>query len=272
MPELPEVETIKRDLEERIVGLKIQKIEIRDARVIRGISKEQFTKSLRGQTFTDIHRRGKALIFDFTPGKKKLVVQLMMTGQFILAAERQSDKAVKVILALSNGEYLHYNDQRLFGRLQLVEELTDIPYFHGLGPEPLAREFPKHKLTAALERHKMPIKTLLLNHRFVSGIGNIYASEILFVGGIRPEKPACNLISQEVRRLTKAIPQVLKAAVKARGTSMNTYRDGLGQRGNYLSKLKVYGRQGEPCGVCGAKVEKIVLSGRSTFFCPDCQR
>lgn len=272
MPELPEVETIKRDLVQRIIGARIQDLRIFDARVIRNISSADFREYLRDQMFVEIHRRGKALIFWLQPGPYQLVIQLMMTGQLVYSTTLRQEKATKLLFSLSKGGYLLYNDQRLFGRLQLVATPEEIKYFRILGPEPLGPDFYGERFAAQLKRSARPIKNVLLDHTVVAGIGNIYASEILFAAGVRPQRRASGLKKIEAQRLFCAIPAILSRAVRSRGTSMNTYRDGSGRRGNFMKQIQVYGRDGENCRHCGRKILRMVLAGRSTFYCSHCQR
>jgi len=272
MPELPEVETIKRDLEKVILQKRIISVQILDRRVIRDIPPENFSKALAGQQIDSILRRGKALVFTLLPSRKMLVVQLMMTGQLVASSKAGASRDKRIVFLLSNHKYLLYNDQRKFGQLRIVRDLKEIKYFRILGPEPLAAEFTKEYLTAALGKTGRPIKNVLLDHTVVAGIGNIYASEILFAAGISPQRPANRLNLSEVKRLHAAIPAILKQAIRFRGTSMRNYRDASGKKGNFLARLQVYGRDGNPCRKCRAQIQRKVMAGRSTFFCPGCQK
>ena len=273
MPELPEVETIKRDLEKKILNQNIVRVFIHDGRVIRNSSHRSFIKNLTGKTFAEISRRGKALIFKFR-GSGYLVVQLMMTGQLIYSTKTPSNKnsPLKVSFHLSNNSYLNYNDQRLFGRLYFVQNLNEVKFFQAIGPDPLTADFDIHWLKEALARRKMPIKPLLMNQNFLAGIGNIYASEILFAAGIHPQRAAKTLNQKETHSLHAKIKEILNEAIRLRGTSMNNYRDASGQKGNYMNRIKVYGREGDPCLVCQSLVERFAQGGRSTFFCRRCQK
>ena len=280
MPELPEVETIARDLRRKILGQTVTDITIYDARVIRQPA-GQFVEGLKDRRLNKVSRRGKALILKLDNGRY-FVVQLMMTGQLIDSARPRQDKVTKVSLRFSNGRYLHYNDQRLFGRLQVVDALEQIPYFCKLGPEPLADGPPEASLTKGgfspswlvekLRGKKVPIKTLLMDHTFVAGIGNIYASEILFQSRINPKRLAHRLKKNEIATLHAATRKILTEAIRWRGTSMNTYRDTNGAKGGFLGRTKVYGRENENCSRCKTPLSKILQRGRSTFFCPRCQR
>ena len=271
MPELPEVETICRGLQKVVRGQRIERVRVVDGRVVRNMTAAAFARRLRGAEIRDVRRRGKAVIFALSPAGDFLVVQLMMTGQLIYDQGQGAFPATKVIFHLSNSGRVLYNDHRLFGRLQVVRDLDEIPYFRILGPEPLARTFDRAGFVRGLADRRLPVKSLLMDHRFVAGIGNIYASEILAACGIRPERPAGSLTGSEQDAVYQAVIGVLRDAVRARGTSINTYRDGDGMRGRYQHALRVYGRDGQACRVCGQTIERVVLSGRSTFFCPGCQ-
>lgn len=272
MPELPEVETIRRDLNRQILNYTIQDVRFFDTRVIRDISPQAFRKILLGRTIDQIHRRGKALIFQLNPKPVFFVVQLMMTGQLVLRKKMRREPATKVVFVLSNGRYLHYNDQRVFGRLQVVADLETMKYFRNLGPEPLSKGFTAQKLAEFVRTRRRAIKNVLLDHTTVAGIGNIYAAEILFAAGIDPRRPAAGLESREISRLYRAIKQILRQAVSLRGSSVNTYRDAAGQKGSFINYIKVYDRTGQACPRCHNPVSRIVQAGRSTFFCEGCQK
>jgi len=272
MPELPEVETIKRDLKKATLGLYIEEIFVYDLRVIKELSEKEFIRRLKGRRILKIERRAKALIIFFDQGLH-LVVQLKMTGQLIIHAEQLLPPSpdTKVTFRLSNNTYLNYNDQRTFGWLIVTEDLREVPYLHTAGPEPLNEVFNFHWLKKGLRGRKAPIKNLLMNQNFLAGIGNIYASEILFSAHINPRKKANRLTHKEILSLQKSTQEVLENAVKHRGTSMRNYRDSRGHKGNFMSHIKVYGREDEQCLICSETIKRIVQSGRSTFFCRRCQ-
>jgi len=271
MPELPEVETITRDLRRSLTGTFVERIRVYDGRVIRGMSAAAFKRRIRGRRVTDVVRRGKAIVFFFAENSGHLVAQLMMTGQLIVSSSSAPQKDSRIVFSLSSGAFLHYNDQRLFGRLQIVENLSELKYFRILGPEPLTKDFNAGWMKDALSRRKAPIKSVLMDHTFVAGIGNIYASEILFESGIDPRRPASSLKPAEYEVLLKEITAVLRRAIRQRGTSMNNYRDSAGQKGGFINSIKVYGRENKECGRCSSPIQKLVQSGRSTFFCQRCQ-
>jgi formamidopyrimidine-DNA glycosylase len=273
MPELPEVETIKRDLAQRVKGLRIDAVDIYDGRVVRHIDQKKFVRSLVGRTIQDIQRRGKAIIIVLEPSGF-LMVMPKMTGQLVIGTnlkETEQCKETKVVFKLSNGQYLNYNDQRLFGVVLFTERLEDVPYLQRIGREPLENNFKEDWFGHQLKRRTAPIKTLLLNQSILAGIGNIYASEILHAAGIHPRKHANRLKEKEVQSLCRFTVKILRSAIKERGTSMRNYRDSYGQKGNFINRIQVYGRQDQPCYRCGTVIQRFVQAGRSTFFCPACQ-
>ncbi len=270
MPELPEVETIKRDLELKLLGQRITQVTVYDSLVIRGLKEREFIKNLINKKIVCISRRAKAIVCAFDEGSF-LVVQLRMTGQLMYKEEYERIKETRVIFKLANGHFLNFNDQRRFGRLIYAKDLKEIAYLENAGPEPLNGTFSAQWLQEALQKRKTSIKTLLLNQQFLAGIGNIYASEILFTARIHPAKEARALSSKEVLALCKAVRNVLSEAIKYRGTSMRNYRDLFGREGQFNQRLNVYGREGGPCKVCRKPIERLVQTGRSTFFCPGCQ-
>ncbi len=278
MPELPEVETIKTDLAHKLIGLQITDVFIFDDRVIRNCRLKQFKKFIIGKIFKSVTRQGKAIIFKFDPFGF-LIVQPMMTGQLIYQpgqelidfSKKRPTTATKIIFQLSNRDCLLYNDQRLFGRLNVLLDLGTFEFFKSLGPDPLADSFTVDWLKHELKKRKTPIKTLLMNQNFIAGIGNIYASEILFGSGIHPLRRANELTAREVGVLYKITVQILNQAVLFRGTSMNTYRDGSGAKGQFISRIKVYGREREACMKCKTPIQRLSQAGRSTFFCQHCQ-
>lgn len=272
MPELPEVETIVRDLQKKIAGQTVVHVTIHDPRVVRHSPPAQFTKGIIGQKIERVSRRGKAIVMVLQPSGDQFVVQLMMTGQLIFSSSPAPARDTKVTFQLLKKGWVHYNDFRTFGRLQIVRDLKEIPYFEKLGPEPLEQNFTVHILSDRLKNRKTPIKPLLLNHQFVAGIGNIYASEILYASQIHPARAARSLDPEEVVRLHTSIKDILKTAVRLRGSSMNTYRDTDGQKGRFMTMIRVYGREQDACEHCQTTIIREFQSGRSTFYCPSCQK
>ena len=273
MPELPEVETMRTDLQKHILHLKIEDIFIYDHRVIKDILPAVFIRKLKGRKFLSVERRGKGLILALDNGTY-LLIQVKMTGYFVYGSnlkENENSKETKVIFRLSNGMFLNYNDHRLFGKLSLLNCLGDAPYLATIGPEPLGDQFTVDWLYDQLMKKTSPIKPLLMNQRFIAGIGNIYASEILFSAGLHPATPAKNLTKAQAERIHQSTLKILNEAIKFRGTSMRNYRDSSGEKGKFKDRIKVYGKENEQCPTCSRSIKRIVQAQRSTFFCDHCQ-
>jgi len=270
MPELPEVETIRLDLQLSLPGLRITDITVFDRRILKTNDQRTFTSKIKGRTIREVSRRGKLIVMPLVEGGY-LLTHLKMTGQLIYG-EKLSLKETKLIFTLSNGKYLNYNDQRLFGRLSFVTNLADDSFLRAIGLEPLAEDFSGVWMRAQLKKRRVPIKTLLMDQHFIAGIGNIYASEILFDAKISPKKRGDRLSQSEINALHKATIRVLKEAIRFRGTSMRNYRDSNGEKGSFINRIKVYNKENKPCPVCSGAIKRIVQAGRSTFYCTSCQQ
>ncbi len=269
MPELPEVETIRRDLIKDLQGEKIRDVEILNPKVIKEPKPQEFRKRLRGAVFKDFLRRAKLLAIKLSTGDF-LVVHLRMTGQLVYSGKKEPK--ARVIFILSNGKYLNYNDQRLFAELRLVGNWQKLKFVRELGIEPLEKGFTAEKFARMLDGKKTKIKPLLMDQTFIAGIGNLYAQEALFLSGILPARPANKLKKQEIEKLHGAIRKVLQEGIRYRGSSVDNYVNGRGNQGAYHLRLKVYGRQGRPCVRCKSTIKKVNLGGRGTCFCPRCQK
>ena len=269
MPELPEVETIKSDLQKTVSGKRILRVLIHNPKVIRQPSPEVFKNSLEGTRIKRIFRRGKLLILELN-NSKFLTVHFKMTGQLVLRQSTQPDKTIcRVIFCLSGGESLDFNDQRLFGELRLLDDWQKLKFIQSLGPEPFDLTFADFK--DMLLKKKTKIKPLLLDQAFIAGIGNIYAAEILFHAKINPLIPAQSLTRVQQQVLYEKIKKVLKSAIKHGGSSVDDYVRVSGKNGDYARFHRVYGRAGKPCFVCAALIKRITQGGRGTYFCPHCQ-
>jgi formamidopyrimidine-DNA glycosylase len=266
MPELPEVETIKRELEKAILGKKIKEVYIHRATVIRQPSPEKFKKELEGAIFKNVLRKAKVLILELDNGKS-LVIHLKMTGQLIYPGD---GKKSRVTFKLSDGKTLDFNDQRLFAELRLLDNWRDLKFIQGLGPEPF--DITPEQFKEMLSKKKTKIKPLLMDQAFISGIGNLYAAEALFRARVRPERPASSLSDKEKGTLFKEIKDTLNEAVKYKGSSVDQYVQLSGEKGDYVKHHKVYGREREPCLICKTPIRRISLGGRGTYFCPKCQK
>ncbi|MBI4309273.1 MAG: bifunctional DNA-formamidopyrimidine glycosylase/DNA-(apurinic or apyrimidinic site) lyase, partial [Candidatus Omnitrophica bacterium] len=255
MPELPEVETIRRDLERGIRNKTIVRVHVLDKRVLRQ-PQADFIRRLEGQMVRLVERRGKALVLTLGSGEY-LVVQVMMTGQMVLNGAANPHTRVK--FEISGGDGLLYNDQRVFGQLRVVKDLREVKYFQILGPEPFTQNFSEEYIAAYLKKSKRPIKNILLDHTFVAGVGNIYACEILFRCRISPKRRAHRIKpAAEVPVLRAQTIAVLKEAIALRGSSMRNYRDGAGQKGAFSRRLRVYAKENGPCSICRNPIARIV--------------
>lgn len=275
MPELPEVETVRRTLAGVLKGQRISRVEVLSPHCVAGLVPGDFARELEGRGFATFGRRGKYLLLGLDDGRE-LIVHLRMTGQFIYTpppppggpGKLEGDKHVHLVMELGNGGRLQFRDQRKFGRV----------WFGGgpdglrcLGPEPLSPEFTEAHLARVFGGRKAPVKSLLLNQEIVAGLGNIYADEILHAAGVRPDRPAADLGPRQAGRIHRAVGMVLRAAIADGGTTISDYRDGLGGSGLYGTRLRVYGRAGAPCMRCGGTIARLRVGGRSSYFCPGCQ-
>ena len=266
MPELPEVETIKRELEKAVLGKKITGVCVHHPKVIRQPSADKFKKGLEGAGIKNILRKAKVLILEFSNGKS-LAIHLKMTGQLVYPGD---GKASRVSFRLSDGKTLDFNDQRLFAELRLMQNWRNLKFIQGLGPEPFDISLEKFK--AMLAQKKTKIKPLLMDQTFISGIGNLYAAEALFRARINPVRPANSLSDQEKNLLFKKIKDTLQQAIEHKGSSVDQYVQLSGAPGNFVKYHKVYDREGKPCFVCKSPIKRTALGGRGTYFCPRCQK
>ena len=273
MPELPEVETIRRDLLTCVVGRTVMQAWVSEnaPRLVQLIPPEEFCRGLVGRRIGDIRRRGKYLLFDLDGGLT-WAVHLRMTGRLL---HRESgcaadDPHLRATFRLDDGAWLCFVDQRKFGMMWLVDDESLVT--SRLGPEPLGEGFDHAAFRRLLKRRSAPVKSVLLDQAALAGIGNIYADEALFAAGISPRRSAGSLSKQAVERLHAAIVDVLQEALGDRGSSFRDYVDGRGNEGAHQLKVKVFRRTDQPCLVCGRAIRRIKVGGRSTHFCPNCQR
>jgi formamidopyrimidine-DNA glycosylase len=273
MPELPEVETVRRTLEQLVIGKKITDIQILWGKIIKKPDdSEEFKSKLIGETFKGIGRRGKFLLFYLS--NYTLVSHLRMEGRFgVFSKEEPIDKHTHVIFALEGGTELRYRDVRKFGTMHVFphgEELNGPP-LAGLGPEPFSDSFTVKHLAERLKKTERKIKVTLLDQRIVVGLGNIYVDEALHRAGIHPERKANSLKRKEIIKLHEEVVATLSEAVAKGGSTIRSYVNSQGQIGLFQLELFVYGRKGEACKRCGDGIEKIKLGGRGTHFCKSCQ-
>lgn len=276
VPELPEVEAVKRGLNQLVLGKTIKDIQIYWPRIITtDLALDQWVALLQGQRIEAMDRRGKYILFILS--QDTLVSHLRMEGKYLFYPANQlpinKEKHTHVRFIFTDGNELHYHDVRKFGRIQLLDGHDVSPYFQakGLGPEPLSNEFQLADFRWGLAGSSRSIKPLLLDQSLVVGLGNIYVNEVLFLAQIHPLKPANQLTESESKALFEAIGRILAQAVEAGGSTIRTYRNSLGEAGKFQQDLKVYGQAGRPCPRCGTELVKIRVQQRGTHYCPSCQ-
>ncbi|HNU96040.1 MAG TPA: bifunctional DNA-formamidopyrimidine glycosylase/DNA-(apurinic or apyrimidinic site) lyase [Candidatus Magasanikbacteria bacterium] len=271
MPELPEVETIKRQLDKLTAGKKIVSAEFFGPQKMINLPKNKFLKILTGTKIVGVNRRAKLLILELN-NDYFLLTHLKMTGKYLWNMPK--DKHTHLVLKLNGKNQLNFKDVRKFGYLKLVkkEEMLEI-LENTYGPEPLDRGFTFSQFEKMLsQKPKSKIKQLLLDQKFIAGIGNIYAGEACFYANILPDRKVATLKRQEIQKLFQGLKSILTMAVKCGGTTADDYLDCYGEKGNYANKLKVYGRKGLPCYKCKTILKESRLGGRGTVFCPKCQK
>ncbi len=271
MPELPEVETIVRGLKRTVLGKKMKAITIVPSRVLHN-KLGYFKRNLIGLKIIDVKRRGKNIILQLSGGNL-ILIHLGMTGNLIyLKKPAPLKKHDHLNMEFSDKSQLRYNDPRKFGKFKLVKSsrIENIGDLKSLGPEPL--EITENDFIRLLQTRRGRIKSTLLNQKFIAGIGNIYADEVLFEAKIHPEEKPCNINSNRLKKLHQAIQEILKKAIKAGGSSIDNYLTVEGKQGFFQLQHKAYGKKGMPCPRCNTKIKRIVLNQRSSYFCPKCQR
>ena len=280
MPELPEVETLRLGLQKYLVGHKILDVKVNVPKIFQGSAKQ-----ITGAKIVDIKRVGKGLIINLD-NKYCLAVHLKLTGQVIYRDKKTADlklsskaggelpnKFTHVIFTLSDNAFLFYNDVRRFGWIKVIKDsdLKNLPFFKEMGPEPF-KDLTLEKFQDILSKSSIAIKVLLMDQKRIGGIGNIYANDALFLASVDPRRPAKQITKQEVKKLYEAILEVLKNGLKYGGASDVDFINVLGQEGKYQDYFLAYGKKGEKCSKCSGTIEKIMVGGRGTYFCPACQR
>ena len=274
------MEVMRRDLEKDIVGRKIAKAEVRASknamRVIRRHAKrKEFTDRLVGRKCTKVERRGKYVLL-YLDNADVLVVHFGMSGQFVRSNKRQAlPPHTHVVIDFQQGGDLRYVDPRTFGEMFVAtpDELGKVKELQHIAIDPLDHVFTWQSFGSALAQREAKMKPLLMDQKFISGLGNIYSDEVLFAAGLRHERMSDTLSSQEVRRLYRALQEVLQEAIRYRGTTLDdeAYVDLFGKPGEFQNELKVYGRAGQPCRRCRTPIQSEKVSGRNAYFCPQCQ-
>jgi formamidopyrimidine-DNA glycosylase len=281
MPELPEVETIVRGLDSRVSGDKIDSVWIGSRRQPLKAPAAKIAATLEGKRIVRVHRAGKHIVFDLDGGNAKTrlarhtaslrqqaqwIVHLGMTGRMVVCdSAAEIAKHTHLIARLASARELRFIDPRMFGKLSVHSSGFDPG-----GVEPL--EVEEEQFRALFQGRKTPIKSALLNQKLLRGVGNIYADESLFRAGIRPRRRAASLTREDLRRLYGAVQEVLREAIALGGSSISDYVDADGEEGFFQLEHRVYGREGEPCLVCRSAVKRVVLVGRSSHYCPKCQK
>jgi formamidopyrimidine-DNA glycosylase len=268
VPELPEVETLRRTIEPHVVGRRILSVDVREPRLRRPIAAD-FASRLAGRVIRGVRRRAKYLLLDVGEGLD-WVVHLGMSGRLCVGEPPSDLPHVHVVAKLDGGQRLYFRDPRRFGLMLLSDDARDLGV---LGVEPLSPDFTAQMLWDATRKHRrLTVKSLLMDQRLIVGVGNIYANEALFEAGVRPGRRCSRLTREEATRVVAAVKAVLRRAIASRGSSLLDYRDAEGNAGEFQRLLRVYERAGEACPVCLGEIQRRAISGRSSFFCVKCQR
>ena len=269
MPELPEVETVVRALRRPLIGQVITAVRNTWPRHIATPTLPEMQMRITNQRIEAITRRAKYLVFHLSDGET-LIIHLKMTGHlFVTSVETPVDKHTHTVFELASGQELRFQDMRKFGRVYLVEDTQEI--FGKLGPEPLEDTFTVEQLMERLNGRSRTLKPLLLDQTFIAGVGNIYADEALFDAGLHPERKADSLTTEQINALHAAIQKVLQLGIEREGASISNYIKPDGSKGDMQNAVAVFRRTDMPCWQCGNPIRRIVLGGRSTHFCPNCQ-
>jgi formamidopyrimidine-DNA glycosylase len=287
MPELPEVETVARQLEPELEGRRIEELDVLDERWSRPVPTVELGAAVSGATIEGLGRRGKYLLLALEGGRT-LVMHLRMTGNLVLVegeemhdpsegrrlyvGERSpSARHLRARFVLDDGRELWFTDPRRFGEAFLIDDVDLPARFERLGVEPLSPEFKAEALGAMAAGRTAPLKSFLLDQSGVAGVGNIYADEALYRARLHPLSPAGSMKPEHLEALRDAVVAALEAGIDAGGSSIDDYRDGRGEKGTMQERFLVHTREGEPCPSCGGEIVRIVVGGRSTYFCPSCQ-
>ena len=269
MPELPEVETVLRGVAPRVVGRAVVRVIVREPR-LRAPVPASLKKDAKGKRFLSAARRGKWMIFHWSGGG--VLVHLGMSGALRITTRPPREKHEHLGFELDDGAHLIFRDPRRFGRVEsFCGDADSHPLLARLGPEPLSRAFNGAILAAGLRGRDIAVKSALMDGKIVAGIGNIYAGEALFSGGVHPQTPSGALDARQCDKLAREIKGVLRRAIRAGGSTIRDFVNGDGEPGWFQMQWKVYGRENLPCRKCGAPIRRIVAAQRSSFFCPRCQ-
>jgi len=279
MPELPEVETIRRDLNRKVKDKEIKFVTVNTPKIVKEPPISEFCTQIEGKVFKNINRRGKYLVIELDSGKK-LVIHLGMTGLLIYPFNEDSKKIINVkhnhlVFTFIDGTKLIFNDVRKFGKIYLVSNLNKIEGMAKLGLDPLDDCFKEEIFVQILnKKKKSKIKSFLMSQEFIAGLGNIYVNEVLYRANIHPLRKISSLHKEEIGNLYQQIKLVLNKAIKSGGSTVadEAYLNTDGEKGKFAEKLQVYARKGEPCIKCGHSIDVVRIEGRSSFICPQCQK
>lgn len=272
MPELPEVETVRRGLTKLVEGSTIKSVDVLYPKMV-NLPPKDFENALKGKKIDRIDRRGKYLLIRLSD-HLTIVSHLRMEGKYDVELDGAPlDKHTHVVFHLTDGRELRYNDTRKFGRMNLVDTGTEMSVagLKTIGPEPTEQALTLDYITAIFKKSRKVIKPFLLDQSNIAGLGNIYADEVLWLSKINPKQPVNSLKPAQIKRLRKNIITEIQMAIDGHGTTVHSYSTAYGEAGNFQNHLNVYGRQGEPCPRCGTKIVKIKLAQRGTHYCPKCQ-
>jgi formamidopyrimidine-DNA glycosylase len=273
VPELPEVESVRRQLAPLLEGRRFERVEVWDPRLTRPEDPAAVARSLEGERVAEVGRRGKYLIVRFESGRA-LLIHLRMTGSLRVArgGTPADDPYTRAVVRLDDGSDVAYRDIRRFGTWAVLERGEEDAYLASrLGAEPLGRRFTGAQLGARLAKRRAPVKSAILDQRTLAGVGNIYADEALWYARVHPLREAGSLDEGEVAALHRGIRRALERGIERQGSTLRDYRLPDGESGKMQHEFKVYGREGEPCDRCGTPIEKIRVGGRGTWYCPSCQ-
>ena len=272
MPEIAEVETVRNTLKGRILNKKITDVKVHYKNMIES-DINKFASSLIGDSFIDIKRRGKWLIFE--TNNKYLLSHLRMEGKFFIKDDKEAKgKHEHVTIYFEDNTTLRYEDTRKFGRMNLInkEELSTTESIAKQGFEPGEKGLTSTYLLEKFKNKKLPIKSVLLDQTIISGLGNIYVNEVMFYAKINPERSASSITKEECELIVKGSNEIIKEAIKMGGTTIKSYTSSLGVTGRFQQNLKVHKKEGEPCSICDTPIKNIKIGGRSTYYCPKCQK
>ena len=287
MPELPEVETLKQELEPELKGKTVERIKVWEPKTVLPLRPRQFRDKLKNRSVVELERQAKLLLIKLDQGY--LMIHLKMTGQMIFipgqgeavigghpqpgGTDNLPNRFTRLAIYLTDGSTLYFNDMRKFGWVRFSPDPNQETFITGIGIEPLSKQFTTEVLTEFINKYpKRKIKQLLLDQGLIAGLGNIYVDEALHLSGLRPDRSVTKIKDQEIKLLHQAIQSVLRLSIKKKGTSFRDYKRSNGQPGGFVSYLKVYSRAGQPCLYCGQPIKKIKLAGRGTHYCSECQK